>query len=442
MRQILVFGAGRVARPCVQYLLKHGNYEVTVVDVDQKNLDRVLQDHPRGKGIIGNAESAGTLIDQIRPDLVMNLLPRPFLEPMAHLCLEKEVSMINLSYITEEIRKLGKKVEEKGLTFLCELGLDPGIDHMSAAKHVRAIRQRKGTVESFRSVCGALPSHEANTNPWGYKLSWAPGSLIGASKRSARILKEGMEISWPHGETYRHPSLEDFGDLGTFEVYANADSLPYLTAYDIPEAKNIFRGTLRFPGWCETIAKMNEIDLFDETPQDLQGMTFASFLKRQIRARKDENLESALCNRLNIPAYSAIFLRLQWLGLLDEKPLPFSKGSPRDILSYLYDKKFVFGPEERDLIVLQDEFIVYYPEEKKRIRHRSLLVDYGIPGGDSAIARTTGLPPAIGAKLLLEGAISTPGIYAPVLPEIYDPALEELAKEGIAFQESEEILSE
>ncbi|HOO64281.1 MAG TPA: saccharopine dehydrogenase C-terminal domain-containing protein, partial [Synergistaceae bacterium] len=254
-------------------------------------------------------------------------------------------------------------------------------------------------------------------------------------------MKEGTVFSWPDGETYRHPSLEDIGDLGTFEVYANADSLPYLTAYDIPEAKSIFRGTLRYPGWCETIVKMNEIDLFDETPQDLKGITFASFLKRRIRAREDEDLEKALCARLNIEPFSAIFLRLKWLGLLDETPIPFEKGSPRDIISYLYDKKFVFAPEERDLIALQDEFIVHYPEEKKRIRHRSFLVDYGTPGGDSAIARTTGLPPAICAKLLLEGIISTPGIHAPVLPEIYDPALKELEKEGVILRESEEILS-
>ncbi len=441
MRQILVFGAGRIARPCVQYLLKQENYQVTVVDVDQDNLDRVLQGHPRGKGRIGNAENAGALIDELRPNLVMNLLPRPFLTPLARVCLEKEVHMINLSYITEEIRELQEKVASKGLIFLCELGLDPGIDHMSAAKQVRAIRQRGGTIESFRSICGALPSHEANTNPWGYKLSWAPGSLIGASKRSARIIENGEILSWPDGETYRHPFLEDIENLGTFEVYANADSLPYLTAYDIPEAKSIFRGTLRYPGWCETIVKMNEIDLFDETPQDLQGMTFASFLRRQIRAREDQDLESALCGILEIPSYSAIFLRLQWLGLLDERPLPFSKGSPRDILSHLYDEKFVFAPEERDLIALQDEFTVFYPAEKKRIRHRSLLVDYGTPGGDSAIARTTGLPPAICAKLLLEGAISTPGIHAPVLPEIYDPALEELVREGVVLQESDEVLS-
>ncbi len=137
----------------------------------------------------------------------MNLLPRPFLESMAHLCLEKEVSMINLSYITEEIRELEKKVENKGLAFLCEIGLDPGIDHMSAAKHVRAIRGRKGKVESFRSVCGALSSHEANPNPWGYKLSWAPGSLIGASRRSARILKEGTPIFWPGEKSPRNAAF-------------------------------------------------------------------------------------------------------------------------------------------------------------------------------------------------------------------------------------------
>ncbi|NLI95203.1 MAG: saccharopine dehydrogenase, partial [Synergistaceae bacterium] len=227
MSHVLVFGAGRVARPCVQYLLKDPSTRVTVVDVDESNLSRVLENHPRGEGIVSDAgNQARELILRTNPDLVLNLLPAAFMYPVAKLCVEMGKPMVNPSYIKDDMKSLDKPAKEAGVTLLCELGLDPGIDHMSAARTVRRIRESGGRVESFRSVCGALPSAEANTNPWGYKLSWAPASLIGASKRDARVMLDGEVHEWKDGKTYEHVHLEEMGPLGWFEVYANADSLP------------------------------------------------------------------------------------------------------------------------------------------------------------------------------------------------------------------------
>lgn len=441
MKRVLVFGAGRVARPCVQYLLKQEGIEVTVVDAVPENLARVTEGHPRSRSVVADAgkDSAG-LIASEKPDLVINLLPPAFMAPVARQCLEAGVNLVHPAYLDDETLALDARAKASGLVFLAELGLDPGIDHMSAARTVRRIREAGGQVESFRSVCGALPSAEANTNPWGYKLSWAPASLIGASKRDARVKLEGEVHEWKGGKTYEHVHLEEIPPLGWFEVYANADSLPYLERYGIPEARTIYRGTIRYVGWCETIVAMNALHLVDEEPQDFRGMTVRGFMARQAGESDPSKAEEAVCRKLGIGRHSAVYERFEWLGLFEDRPLPFEKGSARDVISLLFGEKLVYTEKERDLVILKDEVVAHYPGIGRRVRHTSTLIDYGIPGGDTSIARTTGLPPAIGARLILEGKVSAKGVLAPVLPEIYEPCLKALEEEGISLVESAVVL--
>ena len=442
MKRVLVFGAGRVARPCVQYLLKHEGIAVTVVDMARENLERVAENHTRCKTVVADAgKESALLIATEKPDLVMNLLPPPFMAPVARQCLEAGVNLVHPAYLDAETLALDGQVKAAGLTFLAELGLDPGIDHMSAARTVRHIRQQGGKVESFSSVCGALPSAEANTNPWGYKLSWAPASLIGASKRDARVMLDGTVHEWPGGKTYEHVHLEETPGLGWFEVYANADSLPYLDGYGIPEAHTIYRGTIRYVGWCETIVAMNALRLVETEEQDFTGMTFRGFMARQGGEADPAKAEEAVCRKLGILPSSAIFERFAWLGLFDDKPLPFTQGSARDVISCLFGEKLVYSEGERDLVILKDETVAFYPESGRRLRHTSTLVDFGIPGGDTSIARTTGLPPAIAARFILEGRIRTAGVLTPVLPEIFDAVLAELEIEGIVLKEKAEELA-
>ena len=411
------------------------------MDVDESNLSRVLENHPRGEGIVSDAgNQARELILRTNPDLVLNLLPAAFMYPVAKLCVEMGKPMVNPSYIKDDMKSLDKPAKEAGVTLLCELGLDPGIDHMSAARTVRRIRESGGRVESFRSVCGALPSAEANTNPWGYKLSWAPASLIGASKRDARVMLDGEVHEWKDGKTYEHVHLEEMGPLGWFEVYANADSLPYLERYGIPEAKTIYRGTIRYVGWCETIVAMNALSLVETEEQDFRGLTFRGFMARQAGESDPAKAEEAVCRKLGIGRHTAVYERFEWLGLFEDRPLPFAKGSARDVISHLFGEKLVYGEGEKDLVILKDEVVAYYPGTGRRLRHTSTLVDFGIPNGDTSIARTTGLPPAIGARLILEGKVRAAGVLAPVLPEIFEPCLEALEAEGISLVEKTESL--
>jgi len=439
VKEILVLGAGRVAKPCVQHLLRNTPHHVTVVDIDDRNFEAVTENHECSTAFIGDAaQDAKGIIEKVKPDILINLLPPHLMAPVAAVCVETGVNYINPSYIKDDMRELDTPAREKGLLLLCELGLDPGIDHMSAAKTVREIHDESGTVDSFWSCCGALPSLKDNTNPFGYKLSWAPASLIGASKRTARIMKDGETVVMPDGETFRHPHMVHVEGLGWFEEYANADSLPYVELYGMPEVKNVYRGTFRYPGWSETIAKMNEVGFFEEGKSDLTGLTYKEFTAKLVGAKGNEDTEDALLRFLGREPFSSVALKLKWLGLLDDRKIPFESGSPRDVVASLYAEKLVYNEGEQDLVVMEHRYVANFPETGKRVLLKSTLIDHGRADGETSIARTTGIPPAIGAALFLDGKISARGVQAPVLPEIYEPSLKLLENEGIRFTERRE----
>ncbi|MBL3593433.1 MAG: saccharopine dehydrogenase NADP-binding domain-containing protein [Synergistaceae bacterium] len=441
MKHVLVLGAGRVAGPCVQYLLRDPEVSVTVVDLNGDNFDRVLKGNPRGRGLVRDvATELPAILVEVEPDIVINLLPAALMAPAAAACVEAGIHYVNPSYIKDDMRALDGKAKEKGLVLLCELGLDPGIDHMSAAKTIHEIHQGGGKIRSFHSWCGALPAREANDNPLGYKLSWAPSGLIGASKREARILQDGQVVIWPDGETFRKASLIEIAGCGWFEQYANADSLPYIEHYGMPEVKTVYRGTLRFPGWSEMICAMQDLHLFDLDERDFRGLTFAGLTGQLVGAAAGDDVDEALRKFLGLAPYSSVYMKLRWLGLLDERPIPMEKGSLRDVVSFLYGEKLVFAPGERDLVVMEHRYVIEKADGSV-VERRSTLVDYGIPDGDTSIARTTGIPPAIGALLILRGGFNVPGVHAPVLPEVYEPALKLLEEEGVRFIESERPLA-
>lgn len=436
MKTVLLLGAGRIAPPYVDYLVRKGNCDIVVADISDVNLAviRKLSD----KVVTEQANvvnDAAKLIDKYSPTVVALFLPPYLLADALRVCLEKQVNVVHPVYLSDETRAMADDIKKAGLIFVAELGLDPGIDHMSASKNINEIHAKGGSIESFRSLCGALPSYEANTNPWGYKLSWSPETLIGASKRTAKILEDGKEFLWPDGETYEHAFFYEVPQFGTFEAYANADSTVYKKNYNIPEAKSIYRGTLRYQSWCETICYMNQIKYFDTDKQDTNGMTFAQFTARQC-GLEGEDAEEALCKRFSLKPWSAFVMRMKWLGFFDDRPLPFAKGSARDVVSDLFAEKLNFTDEEKDIVILCDEIIAKYPDGTKK-QFNSVLIDYGIPGKWTSCARTTGVPPAIATRFILEGVIKTPGLYVPMAKEIYDPVLRELKEENIVLEESE-----
>jgi saccharopine dehydrogenase-like NADP-dependent oxidoreductase len=434
MKKVLLLGAGRISGPFIDYLDRKCSCNVVVADLSEENLDLAKKFKVCSETVKSDAcKEASSLIDRYKPDIVVNFLPPEYMSEVSKICLEKKVNMVHPAYLDEDTKNIADDIKKEGIIFIVELGLDPGIDHMSAARTIDHIHGNGGKVVSFRSLCGALPAPESNSNPWGYKLSWSPSSLIGASKRTAKILENDREIVWPEGETYRHVFLYEVPGLAVFEAYANADSLVYKEGYGIPEAKTIYRGTLRYPGWCETICYMNEIGFFETEKKPVSGMTFAAYTADLAGYPGDP--KKALCKRFGLEEWSAFILRMEWLGVFENKTLPFGSCSPRDVVSLLFSEKLLFGPHEKDLVVLCDEVVAEYPDGARKM-FKSTLIDFGVPDKWTSIARTTGVPPAIATRFILEGKIDTPGLYAPMSREIYGPVLEELRNEGIVLEET------
>jgi len=347
--------------------------------------------------------------------------------------------MVTTSYVSEAMKNLDEEAKRAGILILNEIGLDPGIDHMEAMRIIHEVGEKGGEVESFTSFCGGLPAPEANTNPFGYKFSWSPIGVLLAGKNSAAYLKDNNEVFIPSEDLFNSYSPIIIEGLGEFEAYPNRDSTPYVGLYGIQSTKTMLRGTIRNIGWCKTMKKMIDLGLLDEKEEDWSGFAYKDFLRKLMGNPPEEDIKKALSNYLGIEESSDIIQRIEWLGLLSDEPLPLEEGSAMNILGAKMLEKLQYEEGERDMIILQHEFVASYPGDKKE-KIISTLIDFGIPHGDTSMARTVGLPAAIGTRLILEGKISEKGVHIPVLPEIYEPILAELKELEIAFKEKRENL--
>ena len=440
MKKILILGAGLVAGPLVKYLLGQPDFSVVVADVEVARARKLVAGHPRGQAELLDISDKAALAAAIRrADLVVSMVPYTFHPVVAALAVEQGKSMVTASYVSPAMRELDSRAREKGVVLLNEMGLDPGIDHMEAMRVIHEVHDSGGQVLAFTSYCGGLPAPEANTNPFGYKFSWSPRGVLLASKNSARFLKDGQVVSIPAADLFARPEIIPIPGLGEFEGYPNRDSVPYRETYGIPEAESVLRGTLRYPGWCSILKKMVELGLLDETLKDRTGGTFRGLMMELAQAAPGGDIRGSVAVRLGLESGSEILSGLEWLGLFEERKLPAEKGSALDNLAALMIEKLDYSGGERDMIILQHEFLAR-TESGRSERIVSTLIDYGVPGGDSSMSRTVGLPAAIAARLVLEGKIRMTGVQVPVHPEIYGPVLEELGTLGVHFEEKRRVL--
>ncbi len=440
MKKVLVLGAGLVAGPLVRYLLGQEGFEVTVASRTLKKAERLIGGAENGVALKLDVHDEKTLGDLISGcDLAVSLLPYVYHPLVARLCVERGKPMVTTSYVKDEMRALDGAARDAGVILLNEIGVDPGIDHMSAMEVINRVRDKGGKLVSFSSYCGGLPAPEANDNPFGYKFSWSPRGVLLAGKNSARYLKDGEIVEIPGEDLFAHHWPVEIEGFGTLEGYPNRDCLPYIDTYGIHGVEGMFRGTLRYPGWCEAMRNIAKLGLLDETETDLSGLTFAGFMGRLI-GRDGPASPADVAAFLGIPTDSPVIEKLEWLGLFSDEPLPADVRSPLDVLAGVMLPKMQYAPGERDMLVMQHEFIVQYPDRREKIT--ATLVDYGIPNGDSSMSRLVGLPAAIGAKLVLTGEIKLTGVQIPVVPEIYKPVLEELGSMGVKFSEKKEVISD
>jgi saccharopine dehydrogenase (NADP+, L-glutamate forming) len=438
MQKVLILGSGMVAQPIIRYLLSK-NYLVTVASNTPDRTAVMIGGNPNGTGIFWEATDEGTLDSLIAShDLTVSLLPYVFHPKVAALCVKNRKNMVTTSYVKPEMQSLDASAREAGVILLNELGLDPGIDHMSAMRIIDHIHEKEGAVMEFYSICGALPAPEAANNPFRYKFSWSPKGVVMAGNNDALYLKHGREVSLPTARLFKDPSKVDFPGVGELEFYPNRDSLAYREIYGIPEANTVFRGTFRFPGWCETLDAMKRIGLTSYDKFNMTGMSYAGMVKHLVEQKTGvaagQDAIGLVAGFLGVNENAYAINAMSWLGLFSENLMNRGEDSPFEVTSDLMLEKMMLGADERDMVVLQHTFLAGYSDGRKEVI-RSRMLDYGVPGGDTAIARTVALPAAIGAEMILSGKITAKGVHIPVIPEIYNPILDQLEKMDIRMVE-------
>jgi saccharopine dehydrogenase-like NADP-dependent oxidoreductase len=435
MKRILVLGAGLVSRPLVHYLCEQEDLEVVVASRTVSKAEALVAGRPRGRAVALNVKDEAALEQRVREaDLSVSLLPATEHVKVARLCLKHRRHMATTSYISAPMKALDAEVRAASLTFINECGVDPGIDHMSAMRVIHAAEAAGEKVVSFRSYCGGLPAPEANTNPIGYKFSWAPRGVLVAATNPARYLEDGRVVEVPGRELFRSPERVEVQGAGVFEGYPNRDSLPYMEMYGLSGMRTMFRGTLRNLGHCETFYQWVKLGLFDQAERsDLAGLTCRKLVLGL--AGGDDDVVASLAGKLGVPRDHPAITKLDWLGMLEDLPVPIKEGGNVDVMAAQMLERCSFAANERDLIVLQHEFVINGAKGERKLF--STLVDFGIPGGDSAMARTVSLPVAIATRLILAGRIAERGVIAPVSPASYQPILGELESHGIRCLERE-----
>jgi len=439
-KNVLVLGAGLVSKPMIDYLLDQPDYFVTMASRTVSKAEKIIDGRSNGKAIELNVKNDELLEELIlESDLTVSLLPYPYHVKVAEFCIKHKKQMVTTSYVSKAMKALDQKAKDAGIIILNECGLDPGIDHMSAIRIIHDVEEKGGKILSFRSTTGALPSFEANNNPFGYKFSWAPRGVLLASKNPSKWLQDGEIVSYPGEQLFENYNMQDVPNVGSFENYPNRNSVPYKDIYGLKDAKTVYRGTFRMPGWCETMRKIVALGWLSEDPiKDFNGKTYGDLTRHLIKAKPDEDLIKAVAKYLDLKTYSTVIKRLEWLGLFSDESLTDDKTNPLDHLNVITLAKMSLAKDERDMIVMHHEFIAEYSDKKEYIT--STFLDFGIPNGDSSISRTVALPAAIAVKMILNVEIDITGVHIPVIPEIYNPILDELEEINIVFKEKTESI--
>lgn len=454
MKTIALIGAGKSATVLIDYLLKQAESGVCRVIIADANREQVLSktnNHPLAEALgvnITDDEQRAALIQ--RADIVISMMPPALHIFVAHDCIRFKKHLLTASYVDKAIGELDEDISKNGLFFLCEMGLDPGIDHMSAMKIIDEIHLKGGKILSFKSHCGGLVAPESDDNPWHYKISWNPRNVVLAGKAGAIYKINGKEKQEPY-ESLFDPGRSVFinEELGQLSFYPNRDSLGYLELYGLEDASTFIRTTLRqtefMSGWSNILA----LRLTDEHIQyDTDGLSIAGFFKQHFKklesvswkdkaaAEKSHSLVKKLENSLTEKGAEIDLSTRQmiFLGLNDNQTL-INKGkcSAADVLQFMLENKLVLHPADRDMIVMLHEF--EYTLDNKNESLKSLLIVKGEDSSKTAMAKTVGLPLGITAILLAQGKLAMTGLHIPTSAEIYEPVLAELEKSGISFSE-------
>lgn len=442
MNRILILGAGRSSGVLIAYLLKaaeENKWLVTVGDITLDAAQERVQNAKAGRAIvfdIQHEKSAEASISEA--DVVVSLLPA-YLHPIvAKLCYRNGKHLLTASYVSDEMKAFHEPALSKGLLFLNECGLDPGIDHMSAMQVMDNIKNAGGKITSFESFTGGLITPDTDPdNPWRYKFTWNPRNVVVAGQSTACYLRDGLYKYIPYQQLFRRTIPVYIHGHGNFEGYANRDSLKYIDTYSLHGIKTILRGTLRYPGYCAAWSILVQLGCCEDsyTMEGVSKMTHCDFLDSFLFTSAGISVQEKICILFGVDVNGPELERLRWSGLFTAEQVGLDKGTPAQILEHILNKKWRLKPEDKDFIVMWHRFLYEQNGEEKEIQ-ASLAVT-GTDAEHTAMAKTVGLPLAIATKLLLLGKIKSRGVVIPIASEFYNPILDELKLHGVVLTEQE-----
>ena len=440
MQKILVIGAGRSSTSLISYLLEHSskeNWKLTIAEKDVALAKEKINGHEHASAIPFDVNDESSLSSAIEThDLIISMLPASFHFAVAEKCAEIGRHLLTASYVNEEIKELSPKFESKNKLLIMEMGLDPGIDHMSAMKVLDRLKNEGNELTAFETFTGGLLAQDTEKdNPWQYKFTWNPRNVVLAGQGFVKFIQESRYKYIPYKRLFRRTEVIHIPGYGYFEGYANRDSLNYLDLYNLRGIKTLFRGTLRRPGFCKAWDVFVQLGATDDSfeMENVSEMTHRQFINSFLSYNPNDSIELKLAHYMNLDIESDIMYKIKWLDMFTDELVGIDSGTPAQILEHILKKKWTLDESDQDMIVMWHKFNYLENGAPKQIE--SHMVAIGDDDKNTAMSKTVGLPLAIAAKLVMQGKIDLTGVHIPTKKEIYEPVLEELEKLGFEFSE-------
>ena len=443
MKNILIIGAGKSSSYLIQYLLEKSieeNLYLIIGDISTKNADKLIDNHTNAESVILDVYNTKQRQEFIKKsNIVISMLPARYHIEVAKDCILFKKHMVTASYISDEMKALDAAAKKEGLVFMNEIGLDPGIDHMSAMRVIDKIKDSGAKMLLFESFCGGIVAPESDNNLWNYKFTWNPRNVVLAGQGGAAMfIQEGTYKYIPYNKLFRRTEFLSISGSGKFEAYANRDSLKYRSVYGLNNIPTMYRGTIRKVGFSRAWNIFVQLGMTDDSYiiEDSENMSYRDFVNLFLAYSPSDSVELKLRSYLKIDQDDVMWEKLIELDLFNpKKKIGIENATPAQMLQKILEDSWTLQEDDKDMIVMQHLF--GYEIDGKKHQIESSLTVIGENQTYTAMAKTVGLPVGIAALKILKGEIKTPGVQLPITKEVYEPILKELENYGIKFTEKE-----
>jgi len=443
MKKITILGAGLSATSLINYLLERAekyDWTIKLGDYDLDLAKSKVNGNPRGEAFQFDVTNEALVADIVsQSDIVVSMMPASFHHLIAKECVKHKKNMLTASYVSEAMKELNDEAKEAGVGLFNELGVDPGIDHMSAMRIIDNLRDNGNKLNAFFSFTGGLVAPEYDNNPWNYKFTWNPRNVVLAGQGISMFIRNGKYKYIPYQQLFRRVMTTTVDGYGEFEVYPNRDSLSYRETYGLEDIPTIFRGTMRRPGYTKAWNVFVQLGATDDTYtiEDSENMTYRDFINTFLPYERHTPVEVKIQHLLPELIDEEVMTKLVWLDIFSHKKVELKNATPAQILQKILEEKWQLDEGDKDMIVMQHRFEYTDTNDIEKAIISSMVMK-GESLSNTAMAITVGLPLAIATKMVANGETKLTGVQTPVIPELYNPILDELAELGIEFTETEE----